>query len=156
MGRREEGGVDRPTCPDCGFVQYLNPSPAAAVILRRGDDVCLVKRKFPPKAGQWTLPAGFIEYDEDVAEAAAREALEETGLEVRITGFHAALTGVLPPDRPVLLVIFHGEVTGGDLCAGDDAEEAGWFALDDLPGPIAFSTHRRVLRDLGAPGLEER
>ncbi len=150
MGRREEGGVPRPVCPACGFIQYLNPSPAAAVILRRGDEVCLVKRKFPPKAGQWTLPAGFLEYDEDVAEAAAREALEETGLEVRITGQHAALSGMLPPDRPVLLIVFHGEVIGGELQAGDDAAEAGWFALDDLPGPIAFSTHRRVLRDLGA------
>jgi len=155
MARREEGGIARPACRECGFVQYLNPSPAAAVILRRGDDVCLVKRKFPPKAGQWTLPAGFIEYDEEVAEAAAREALEETGLEVEITGLHAALSGMLPPDRPVLLIVFHGEVVGGVLEAGDDAAEAGWFALDDLPGPIAFSTHRRVLRDLGSLDVPE-
>lgn len=155
MGRRSEGGAERPVCGACGFVQYLNPSPAAAVILRRGAEICLVKRKFPPKAGQWTLPAGFIEYDEDVAEAAAREALEETGLEVRITGLYAALSGILPPDRPVLLIVFHADVVGGLLAAGDDAAEAGWFALDELPGPIAFSTHRRVLRDIGATGLRE-
>lgn len=150
MEARHEGGTLRPLCANCGFVQYLNPSPAAAVVLRRGEEVCLVKRGFPPKQGQWTLPAGFLEYDEDVRAGAAREALEETGLEVRITGLREALTGVLPPDRPVLLVVFDAEVVGGELRAGDDAVDAGWFHPRDLPGPIAFSTHRKVLRDLGA------
>ena len=150
MQARPEGGMLRPLCEQCGFVQYLNPSPATAVVLQRGEEVCLVKRGFAPKAGQWTLPAGFLEYDEDVRAGAAREVLEETGLEVRITGLRDALTGVLPPDRPVLLIVFDGEVTGGELRAGDDAADAGWFHPSALPGPIAFSTHRRILRDLGA------
>lgn len=150
MEFRREGGEVRPLCPSCGFVQYLNPSPATAVVLRRGEEVCLVRRKFPPKAGHWTFPAGFLEYDEDVRAGAVREALEETGLVVRITGLRDVLTGVLPPDRPVLLTVFDAEVTGGELRAGDDAAEAGWFHPRELPGPIAFSTHRKVLRDLGA------
>jgi len=155
MAVETSGGRPRPTCPGCGFIQYLNPAPGAGAILRRGDRVCLVKRRFPPKAGQWTLPTGFQEWDEDIAETAVREVQEETGLEIRLTGLFAVHTGVLPPDQPVTVVFYDGEEVGGVLQAGDDAAEAGFFALDDLPGPIAFAAHRKVLRALGAD-LEER
>jgi 8-oxo-dGTP diphosphatase len=149
------GGRPRPTCEHCGFIQYLNPAPGAGVILRRGDRVCLVKRRFEPRAGQWTLPTGFQEWDEDIAETAVREAEEETGLTVRLTGLFAVHTGILPPDRPVTVVFYEAEEVGGELRAGDDAAEAGFFALDDLPGPVAFAAHRKVLRALGAPLEEE-
>jgi len=150
LTRRQEGGMLRPVCPQCGFVQYLNPAPGAGVILRRGEKVCLVRRKFPPKQGEWTLPTGFMEWNEDAETTAIREAREETGLDVRLTGLFAANSGVLPPDRPVIVIFFTAEEVGGELRAGDDAAEAGFFALDDLPGPIAFAAHRRVLRALGA------
>ena len=147
---RADGGRERPHCPQCGFVQYLNPAPAAAVILFRGASVCLVRRRFPPKAGEWTLPAGFMEYDEEIEETAVRETREETGLEVRLTGLFAAHTGILPPDRPVLLVVYEAEELGGELRAGDDADDVGFYDLDALPGPIAFASHRKVLAALRA------
>jgi 8-oxo-dGTP diphosphatase len=155
MGRREDGGLERPACPACGFIQYLNPAPGAGVVLLRGKKVCLVKRKFEPKLGQWSLPTGFMEWDEDVALTASREALEETGLEVKLTGLFAVESGILPPDIPVLVVFYRAEEAGGELQAGDDAEEVGFFDLDDLPGPVAFAAHRRVLRKLRHE-LEER
>lgn len=148
MTERLEGGRARPVCPACGFVQYLNPAPGAAVIVRRGETVCLVQRRFAPREGQWTLPTGFQEWDEDIATTAVREAREETGLEVRLTGLFAAHTGILPPDQPVVVVFYTAEEVGGELCAGDDAADVGFFALDRLPGPIAFAVHRQVLRDL--------
>ncbi len=148
MARRLEGGLERPVCPACGFVQYMNPAPGAGVIVLREDRVCLVKRKFPPKQGQWSLPTGFMEWDEDVTLTATREALEETGLEVRLKGLYAVESGVLPPDIPVLVVFYRAEEAGGRLQAGDDAEEVGFFSLDDLPGPVAFAAHRRVLARL--------
>lgn len=146
----EEGGRLRPRCSSCGFVQYLNPAPGAAVILRRGDTVCLVQRRCPPHEGQWTLPTGFMEWDETIAETARREMREETGLDVRLTGLFAVHTGVLPPDQPVVVVFFTAQEQGGELRPGDDAVQAGFFPLDALPGRIAFAVHRRVLRDLGA------
>ncbi len=148
MAQRPEGGVERPICPDCGFVQYLNPAPGAGVIVMRGEQVCLVKRKFEPKQGQWCLPTGFMEWDEDVRLTASREALEETGLEVRLTELYAVESGVLPPDIPVLVVFYRAEETGGVLQAGDDAAEAEFFPVHDLPAPIAFAAHRKVLRIL--------
>lgn len=148
MVRRIEGGLERPVCPGCGFVQYLNPAPGAGVVVLRGDNVCLVKRKFEPKQGQWCLPTGFMEWDEDVQETAAREALEETGLEVRLDGIYAVESGILPPDIPVLVVFYSATETGGKLEAGDDAAEARFFPVDNLPDPIAFAAHRRVLARL--------
>jgi ADP-ribose pyrophosphatase YjhB (NUDIX family) len=159
MGRRNDGGLERPACPDCGFIQYLNPAPGAGVVVLRGQAVCLVRRRYPPKAGQWCLPTGFMEWDEDVAVTAAREALEETGLEVRLTAIFAVESGILPPDIPVLVIFYRAEEVGGVLAAGDDADAVGFFALDDLPGPIAFAAHRRVLarvaRELARPDRKE-
>lgn len=148
MGHKREGGLERPVCPDCGFVQYLNPAPGAGVIVMRGDQVCLVKRKFAPKQGQWSLPTGFMEWDEDVRHTARREALEETGLDVELTALYAVESGVLPPDIPVVVVFYRAAEKGGVLQAGDDAAEAEFFPLDALPSPIAFAAHRRVLRRL--------
>ncbi len=149
MSVSHEGGTERPTCPRCGYVQYLNPSPAAAAVIRRGDEICLVRRKFPPKQGQWTLPAGFMEYDEDPETTVIREVKEETGLDVRVTGLFAAHQGILPPDRPVVLIVYAVERIGGSLMAGDDAAEVGFFPLAEPPGPIAFAAHRKVLAALG-------
>ena len=150
MSRRLEGGVDRPVCPDCGLVQYLNPAPGAGVILLRGNSVCLVKRKFAPKLGEWSLPTGFMEWDEDVQWTARREALEETGLEVELTGLYAVESGLLPPDIRVLVVFFKAAEVGGSLQAGDDAAEVGFYEFGRWPGPIAFAAHRRVLSRLAA------
>lgn len=148
MTARPEGGMDRPVCPACSFVQYLNPAPGAGVIVMRGNSVCLVKRKFAPKQGQWSLPTGFMEWDEDVRFTARREALEETGLEVNITGLFAVESGLLPPDIPVLVVFFSAEEVGGTLQAGDDAAEVGFFEMGEWPGPIAFAAHRKILARL--------
>ena len=148
MTARLEGGVERPICPDCGFVQYLNPAPGAGVVVLRGRRVCLVKRKFAPREGLWSLPTGFMEWDEDVQLTARREALEETGLEVQLTGLYAVESGVLPPDIPVLVVFYLAEEVGGGLEAGDDAAEVGFFEFGQWPGPIAFAAHRRVLARL--------
>jgi len=150
MSFSQAGGRARPTCSHCGYIQYLNPAPGAGVILRRDDRVCLVERKFPPRQGQWTLPTGFMEWDEDIEATAVRETLEETGLVVKLTGLFAVHNGILPPDRPVVVVFYTAEETGGDLQAGDDAARVGFFALDQLPGRIAFAAHRKVLRALGA------
>ncbi len=145
MVRRLEGGEERPACPDCGYVQYLNPAPGTAAVILRDDKVCLVQRKFPPKVGHWTLPTGFMEWDEPAPDAAVREVLEETGLIVRITELYSVETGILPPDIPVLVVFFRAEEIGGKMEAGDDAAEVGFFDLHQLPGPIAFASHRKTL-----------
>jgi len=148
LDRKREGGLARPICGRCGYIQYLNPAPGAGVVLTQEDRVCLVRRKFEPKRGEWSLPTGFMEWDEDVRETARRETLEETGLEVELQHVFAVESGILPPDIPVLVVFYRAEIVGGELCAGDDAEEVGFFCLDSLPQPVAFAAHRKVLEQL--------
>jgi len=137
----------RMKCPACGYIQYRNPSSAAGVIVMRDSEVLLVKRRYEPYRGKWVIPSGFIEYDEDIREAAVREVAEETGLEVELTGIHAAESCFDDPRGNTILVLYRGRITGGGLAAGDDAEEAAFFPLDRLP-EIAFEAHRKVLRDL--------
>ncbi|NOZ62959.1 MAG: NUDIX hydrolase [Calditrichaeota bacterium] len=135
-------------CQNCGFVFYMNPVPAVAVILFQNDEILLVKRKFPPQAGDWTLPAGFMEYWESPEECAIRETKEETNLDIRISGIFAALPGSYEMQIQIVLIVYHGKIIGGDLRPGDDAIEANFFPLDNLPENVAFSAHREVLKRL--------
>ena len=57
-------------------------------------------------------------------------------------------SGILPPDIPVLVVFYRAVEVGGELQAGDDAQEVGFFEIGQWPGPIAFGAHRRVLARL--------
>ena len=145
MGEADEDGKLRMRCGECGFVQYLNPSPAAGILVRDDEGrVLLVRRKFEPFAGLWTMPAGFIEYGEEASETAVRELEEETGLIIEIDSIHAVESCRDDPRGDTVLVMYEGHVKGGRLEPGDDAEEAGFFPLDGMP-EIAFACQRKLL-----------
>ena len=108
------------------------------------DLVGMVKRSEQPCVGQWCLPGGFIEMGETAREGALREFKEETGLEGKILRVIDVATRVDGYWGDVVLIGFEVEATGGTLNAMDDAEEARYFPLNDMP-PIAFSTHQRML-----------
>ena len=143
-----EHGVPRRACPRCGFIAYRNPVPACGVIVMRGGRVLLARRAHEPRLDCWGIPAGFMEYGEHPETTAVREALEETGLRVRLTGLFGVYAGRDDPRTRAVLILYHARIVGGRLEAGDDASEVGYFALDALPRPIAFRSHREALRDL--------
>lgn len=129
-------------CTACGTPHHRDPKVGVGVVVR--DDrgrLLLVRRGNDPERGRWALPAGFVDVGEDPREAAARECREETGLEVEV----GALVGLHPAGSGTSFFLsFAATVTGGELAAGDDAEDVGWFAADALP-PLAFaSTHAAV------------
>ena len=142
-----EGKHLRMTCRACAYVHYDNPAPAAGVLILENGAVLLVKRRFEPFKGLWTIPSGFIECDEDVRAAAVREAMEETGLAVEIDSLHAVETCFDDPRGTTLLVLYRAHATAGTPKAGDDAAEVRFFPLEELP-PIAFEAHRKVLGEL--------
>jgi 8-oxo-dGTP diphosphatase len=147
LGRTDEDGRRRMRCAACGFIQYRNPAAAVGVLIRQDGEVLLVKRRFEPYRGKWVIPSGFIECDEDMRDAARREVAEETGLDVELTGLHAAESCFDDPRGNTVLILFTGRIIGGSLDAGDDAEQVAFFQLDNLP-EIAFEAHRRVLAEL--------
>ena len=100
------------------------------------------------RAGLWSIPAGYVDYGEDIRRAAARELLEETGLEADVGEAVWVASNFHDPAKLTVGIWFAGTVTGGSLSAGDDAEEAAFFATDDLPA-MAFETDIAYLRSLG-------
>lgn len=148
LNERYAEGRDRLICEKCGFIFYQNPVPAAAVILQQHRRILLVKRKFEPRAGEWSLPAGFIEWGESPEQTAIREVQEETGLNVALHSLYGVYRGKDYPDYEILLVVYRGEILSGELRPGDDAIEAQWFDLAQLPENIAFQLHRNILAEL--------
>ena len=134
------------TCPACGAPvhTYRNPFPTTDVVVLRGGRVLLIRRRNPPEG--WALPGGFVDYGESAEAAATRELKEETGLEVvtlRLLGVYSAPGR--DPRFHTLTVVYLADASG-EPAAGDDAAEARWFALNDLPEPIAFD-HRQIITD---------
>lgn len=120
------------------------PAATADVIIERAGAIVLVKRRWEPLG--WALPGGFVEAGERVAEAAVREALEETGMRVTLHALlHVYSDPSRDPRRPTLTVAFTA-TSDDEPVGGDDAAEAAWFPLDALPQPIAFD-HAGIIAD---------
>jgi 8-oxo-dGTP diphosphatase len=149
LGVVRRGGRDRMGCPSCGYVHFRDPGVGAAVLLRDDDGrVLLVKRgRGATRSGLWCIPCGYVDYGEDVREAAAREVLEETGLEVEVGDPVFVASNFHDPEKLTVGVWFSGRIVSGVPQAGDDAVDIGWFPLDDLP-TLAFETDTTLLHSL--------
>jgi ADP-ribose pyrophosphatase YjhB (NUDIX family)/GNAT superfamily N-acetyltransferase len=143
LEKREQAGRMREICPACGFIFYHNPVPGVAVIVAGEDGIVLVRRRYPPRAGGWCFPAGFVEAGESSEETAVREIREETGLDVQVDD----LVGVYSfDDEPQggVVIFYTATAVGGEMRAGDDAAEVRIFTLEEMPR-LAFRTHREAL-----------
>jgi ADP-ribose pyrophosphatase YjhB (NUDIX family) len=93
----------------------------------------LVKRGRDPGRGLWAVPGGKVGPGEPLRDAARREVAEETGLDVVVE--EVIWVGeVIEDGYHIVLIDFSGVLVGGELVAADDADEARWVALDDVPG----------------------
>lgn len=155
FGHIEGEERDRLACPSCGFVFYVNPRLVVTTlpITDRGE-VMLIRRGIAPGYGMWAQPGGFLEIDETVREAAMRETLEETGLQVEpleIIGLYSRIQAA------VVVVAYEARIVGGEPLVTRESLETRPFAPEAIPWQqIAFETSIRALRDwvaLVRPGL---
>lgn len=145
MEEAEVAGRVRRVCPACGFVYYHNPVPGVGVLVEMEGGLVLVERKEDPFAGWWALPAGYIEADESVEQAAVRECREETGLEPQLLELFGVYSFPEGPVQSGIIIFFRARPVGGELRAGDDAQDVDIFAPEELPERLAFRTHREVI-----------
>jgi ADP-ribose pyrophosphatase YjhB (NUDIX family) len=143
--RNFEGKV-RDLCMGCTTVFYENPLPVAcAIVVNDKREVLLVKRRKDPYKGMWCLPIGFAESGEEIKGAALRELEEETG----ITGEIVRLIDVDTIENDyygsLAIVTYEVKQTGGKLRPGDDATDARFFPITEVP-PLAWSSNEKAVR----------
>ena len=129
---------------------YDYPRPCVtvdAVVFRKRDGIretLLIRRKNYPFEGQWAFPGGFIDMEETLEEAVVRELEEETGLKgVKLEQLKAFSAVNRDPRHRTIGIAFFGfaDGKGSEVSGGDDAAEARWFPIDDMP-PLAFDHDR--------------
>ena len=124
-----------------------NPFPTVDIIIELEDkdgEIVLIERKNPPHG--WALPGGFVDWGESLEEAAVREALEETSLQVTLKRqFHAYSEPDRDPRHHTITMVFVATAFGSPRAA-DDAMNLGIFTAETLPSPIVFD-HAGILRD---------
>ncbi len=124
-----------------------NPFPTVDIIIEleeREWEIVLIERKNPPHG--WALPGGFVDWGESLEEAAVREALEETSLQVKLKRqFHAYSQPDRDPRHHTITMVFVATASG-EPKAADDALNLGIFTVKTLPSPIVFD-HGEILMD---------
>lgn len=126
------------------MTERKHPIPTVDVIIECGDGIVLIKRKNPPPG--WALPGGFVDYGESLEDAACREALEETGLNIELLRqFHTYSDPSRDQRFHTITTVYIARAEGVPKGA-DDAQEARVFTRETLPREIAFD-HRSILED---------
>jgi 8-oxo-dGTP diphosphatase len=115
------------------------PRVGVGLLVYRGDDILLVRRHGSHGAGTWSPPGGYLDFGEDPADCAAREAREETAVEVGPRRFAGVTNDVFPNESKHFVTLwFEAEHVGGEASpvAPSELTEVRWFSRRELPQPL--------------------
>lgn len=137
---------ERLVCTACGSIRYENPRILVSTVVMYQDRLLLSRRAQPPSVGKWNLPSGFMEQFETLENAAARETLEETGVQLRPDQLMLYTVTSLAKISEVY-VCFRAVVTSDSCAAGVESLDVGFFAEAQIPWEdLAFPEMRSFLQ----------
>jgi ADP-ribose pyrophosphatase YjhB (NUDIX family) len=136
--------LPRWVCDQCGEIHYQNPRMVVGTIPEHEGRILLCRRAIEPRYGYWTLPAGFLENDESVAQGASRETLEEAGAQVEL-GEPFSMISV--PYVHQVHLFYRARLRGLEFKPGEETLEVALFEEARIPWKeIAFRTVGRTLK----------
>ena len=141
-------GDNRPRdlCDHCGMIHYQNPKIIAGCVVLDDNKVLLCRRAIEPRYGLWTLPAGFMENGETVAQAALRETWEEAHATPELGQLYV-VTSI--PTISQVYMLYLAFLTNGQYESGPETLETRLFGMDEIPwDELAFHTVRDTLGKL--------
>ena len=135
---------ERAVCPACQTIHYENPLNVVGTLPVWGEQVLLCKRAIEPRHGFWTLPAGFMELGETVADGALRETVEEAGARIELQDLFTLLS---VPRVGQVHLFYRARMLDTSLDPGPETLEARLFHEHEVPwDQIAFRTVRETLQ----------
>ncbi len=145
LHKRVPPGEDREryVCDACGAIHYQNPRLIVGCIVESEGRILLCKRAIAPRAGYWTLPAGFLELGESAMQGAARETHEEAGATVRIVAPYAHFD---VPHIGQAYVLYRAALAAPGFAPGPESQAVELLAPEQIPwAQLAFPVVRQVL-----------
>lgn len=139
-------GDNRPRaiCDACGTIHYVNPRIVVGTLPVQDGRILLCRRAIEPRSGFWTLPAGFLECGESVAQGAARETEEEAGIDIELGPLFSVID---VPFVSQVHIFYLATMKGSRMQPGEETLEAALFAPENIPwDQIAFRTVALSLR----------
>ena len=133
----------RAVCPSCKTIHYENPLNVVGTIPVWENKVLLCKRNIEPRYGKWTLPAGFLEIGESLAEGAARETQEEAGAQFELEELYSIMN---VPRVGQVHIFYKARLLSEVFDPGFETIEAKLFEEHEIPwDEIAFKTVKETL-----------
>lgn len=135
----------RLVCRACGFIFYIDPKVAVGTVVRGEKGFLILRRAIEPGYGKWVFPGGYVDRGESLEGAAVREALEETGLDVRL----GALVNIYSfARRGIIMIIYEAEAAPGTPKVNLESLELRWVGPGEIPwDDLAFPSTRSAFRD---------
>ncbi len=136
--------MPRFVCPQCDTIHYQNPNIVTGCLPMFGDQILMCKRAIEPRYGLWTLPAGFMENNETLEQAAMRESMEEANANVKLLNLYTVFS--LPHVNQVY-IMYLAELLDDNFSPGSESLEVKLFGEAEIPwNELAFRTIHYTLK----------